>query len=267
MAQKQTAPKRKGWADPEARGYFDVSRGWAASLILLLPLLLIYELGAAYVVSRHSGAADLFKGPLSAFRGREVIVFNVIVIVVVAAAIAYLARRRELRAYYFPFMLIEGVAYGLALERTMVFLMPGVERIIEWARPTFGSAFFRLELGNDTAHTVLDAVIVAAGAGVYEEIIFRGILITALYFLLSDVLRVPAVAAGVASILVAAALFSAAHFVGPGAAGFEPEAFAYRLIAALVLSAIFITRGLGVAAYAHAVHNIVVALHPLLRAG
>lgn len=261
MANPNEVPGPKGWAEVGEEGYLAASRGWAAALIFLLPLLLLYEVGVAAVVARRTGAEVLFKGPLAVFTGRQVVVFNVILIVVVVAAIGYLARRRDLRPYFFPFMLIEGVAYGLALERLMAFLMPVVRRIIETTRPPTA---LLLAAPPANSHHVLEAVVSAAGAGVYEEVLFRGILITALFFVLHDLFRAPAAPAGVVSILGSAALFSMMHFLGPAGEPFAADKFAHRLIAGLILSGIFLTRGLGIAAYAHAVHNVVVALqHPL----
>lgn len=255
MAKDDTRPKRKGWADDDAHGYFGVSRGWAAGLMMILPLLVLYEISVTLLhsVDAYAAAEEWLKWPLGALEGREVIVFNMIVIIAVTAAIAHLVRRRELKPYIFPFMLLESAAYALILLSIQQPIMDASE--VLFRAPAVGAALPTVLAAGGTTGNVISDIVSTTGAAVYEEIIFRGVLMTALFFLLYDALKAPAVVAGAISIVAAAALFSALHCMGDSGA-FEPSRFGFRLSAALILSGLFLVRGIGVAVYTHAIFNV-----------
>jgi len=61
----------------------------------------------------------------------------------------------------------------------------------------------------------------------------------------------------VAAVLASLA-FSAAHHLGPAGESMVPIVFYFRTVAGLVFSALYLTRGLGIAVGAHAGYNILV---------
>ncbi|MDA1261180.1 MAG: CPBP family glutamic-type intramembrane protease [Planctomycetota bacterium] len=97
----------------------------------------------------------------------------------------------------------------------------------------------------------------AAGAGLYEELLFRGLLLgggVLLLFLLARLLGwSPAVRPALVALALALSslIFAWAHRVGDPLA-FIPEVFAFRALAGLVFGGVFLLRGLAVAAWAHA---------------
>jgi len=66
--------------------------------------------------------------------------------------------------------------------------------------------------------------------------------------------------AAVCSALVAALLFSLFHYVGPAADRFTWPSFLQRTAGGLYFSALFVTRGFGVTAAAHAFYDMLVGL-------
>lgn len=103
---------------------------------------------------------------------------------------------------------------------------------------------------------------VAAGAGLYEELLFRAALLSACAALFA---RLPGLrgrdrllSLGLA-VLVTAALFSAAHALGDPQA-LEGPVFVYRFLAGGLLGVLYLARGLAVVAYAHATYDAVVML-------
>jgi len=230
-----------GAASAQGRpGYLELSRSLATSFLFILPLLMVYELGLA----TESAAAEVVKWPLLVFfERRAALAFNVLVAVGMVVAVAVLRKRDRLRPAVFLPMFMESALYALLLAPLLWF---GVRRHLyvpdlAWPKEGF-----------------LHGAAVAAGAGVYEELLFRGALLGSLCFIGERALKIHSWLAVPGAILVSAAVFSLMHFVGMGGEPFDPERFVFRLVAGLVLSGIFLARGLGIAAYAHAIHNVLV---------
>lgn len=105
----------------------------------------------------------------------------------------------------------------------------------------------------------------AAGAGLYEELLFRGLLLGGLAVLLRGGLaglglREPArpFAPGLA-LFLSSACFALAHAAGdPGA--LAGPVLAYRFLAGMVLGLLFLLRGLAVAAWAHFTYDALLLL-------
>ena len=113
---------------------------------------------------------------------------------------------------------------------------------------------------------VLVDIVSGIGAGIYEELIFRLVLICLLMLILQDVLKFPKTHSIVISVLVSAALFSIHHNFFPlngtiemGEA-FSPTKFIFRAMAGVYFAIIFALRGFGVAAGTHAFYDIIAAL-------
>ncbi len=96
----------------------------------------------------------------------------------------------------------------------------------------------------------------ALGAGIYEELVFRLLLIGGLAWLLAEAFRVPRPAALWTAAALAAVLFSLCHFKPMGAEPFAWNSFWFLLAAAGYLSVVFVERGLGVATGCHVAYNL-----------
>ena len=118
--------------------------------------------------------------------------------------------------------------------------------------------------GRDAQNQPLLANIVTGiGAGIYEELVFRLILICLLMLLLQDVLRLNHKNSIVLSVLISAALFSAHHhidfFTGRLNATdpFNWTRFAFRTLAGIYFAILFAIRGFGITAGTHTFYNII----------
>jgi len=98
----------------------------------------------------------------------------------------------------------------------------------------------------------------ALGAGAYEELLFRLLLIGGGALLLGKVFLWGRQASVGVMLVISSLLFAAAHHVGPLGEPFESYSFLYRAVCGLLLGVVFLTRGLGVAAWTHAVYNALV---------
>jgi len=113
------------------------------------------------------------------------------------------------------------------------------------------------------SHSLMANVVTGVGAGIYEELVFRLILICLLMVLLQDVGGVSHKNAIVLSVLISAALFSAHHHIISvnGHLGlsspFNWTEFVFRTLAGVYFAVLFAIRGFGITAGTHAFYDII----------
>ena len=116
---------------------------------------------------------------------------------------------------------------------------------------------------NGQSQPLLANIITGIGAGIYEELVFRLILICIFMLLLQDVLGLSNTISIIFSVLASAALFSAHHHIDfisgqPNIADpFNWTRFAFRTIAGIYFAILFAFRGFGITAGTHAFYNII----------
>lgn len=116
---------------------------------------------------------------------------------------------------------------------------------------------------NGREHPLLANIITGIGAGIYEELVFRLILICIFMLLLQDVFGLSHTISIIFSVLASAALFSAHHhidFISGQLNTTDPfnwTRFAFRTIAGIYFAILFAFRGFGITAGTHAFYNII----------
>jgi hypothetical protein len=114
--------------------------------------------------------------------------------------------------------------------------------------------------------SLLADIVTGIGAGIYEELLFRLILICALMLLLQDVIGINQHSAVIVAVLLSAALFGAHHHIDflTGRANqsdlFDWSKFAFRTMAGVYFAALFAIRGFGITAGTHAFYDIIATL-------
>jgi hypothetical protein len=109
-------------------------------------------------------------------------------------------------------------------------------------------------------------IVTGIGAGIYEELVFRLILICLLMILFQDILRLDKDIAVILSILISAVLFSVHHhffFVNGHLGHGEPFVwitFLFRMLAGIYFAVIYTLRGFGIVAGTHAFYDIIAAV-------
>lgn len=131
-----------------------------------------------------------------------------------------------------------------------------------WASMLMGIArlqdrFWPLTLAN--GESVVARIIAYCGAGLYEEVLFRLLLLPALAWLITQ-FGAGAASATTQAIVLSSLLFSLAHYVGPLGDVFNPYSFTFRFLAGLFFAALFSVRGFGIAAGSHAAYDMLVGL-------
>jgi hypothetical protein len=243
-----------------ATGYWTASRAPRHSLTLALPLLLLYE-AFAFALSREqmgavrNGADVLLKSLFLSMGGRHgVAIFGILLMAVGAfLVIRDLRRGGAIRPAVLGLMLLESAAYAAVLGFVISFL-------------TTVLLSGRLPLaiqGNTGGLAQFDLptqLMISLGAGLYEELLFRVLLVTGLAALARVLLGWRPLAAGVFAAVVGALIFSGFHYIGHYGDVFTLSSFTFRAIAGLVFSGMYLTRGFGITAWTHALYDVFLSL-------
>jgi membrane protease YdiL (CAAX protease family) len=96
------------------------------------------------------------------------------------------------------------------------------------------------------------------GAGIYEELLFRLILLSFVLWAF-HCLSVPRAGRVLLAVLLTSLLFSAAHYVG-GRETVLWFSFLFRFLAGVFFAVLFLYRGFGIAVGAHAGYDLLVGL-------
>jgi len=97
------------------------------------------------------------------------------------------------------------------------------------------------------------------GAGVYEEVMFRLLLVPAA-FLVFRMFEFPSKLAAVMAAISTSFLFAVAHHIGPSAEALNLFAFSFRAAAGLFFASIFLLRGFGITVGCHAAYDLLVGV-------
>ena len=224
--------------------YWRYSRSAYYSAVAALPLLVIYEVLIVLSQSRYwsiRNAADVWiRTFLMAFDLQaQHITF---VLIGISLALIPIAKSRargiKLKTNYFALMFAECLAFSLVLGVVL-------QSILQLGGLSSGGP----------GSGLMQNLALSVGAGLFEEIIFRVILLNLLFLLLSPLLRKKVVAAAV-SVLLASFLFSLSHYVGTMADTWQLYSFMFRWVAGLLFTVLYFVRGFAITAYTHALYDI-----------
>jgi hypothetical protein len=101
---------------------------------------------------------------------------------------------------------------------------------------------------------------ISLGAGLYEELLFRVLLVGGLAWLARRLFGWRGGAAGLFATLLGALVFSAFHYIGPYGDRLELTSFLFRTIAGVLFSALYLLRGFGITAWTHALYDVFLTL-------
>lgn len=238
------------------KGYWRTSKTHRYSLVFALPLLALYELLAA--LQPHdprggeirNGADVILREAFAAVAGaRGGLLFGICLIGGSLWLVGRDVRKSGLPTRW-------GVFAGMALEAALLALACGfvvsavTAQLLGLLAATQGAG------GGVAGMPWSMRLMISLGAGLYEELLFRVILVSALGQLCRRVFGMGEWSAGAVAVVVGAAVFSAFHYVGPYGDPFEVRSFVYRLIAGLFFSALYLLRGFGITAWTHALYDV-----------
>ena len=219
--------------------YFNRSERPLHSLAFLLPLIAVYELGSRFSPSRLI-AFDLLHRFFDFFGASAQIVPALAVVGILLTWHVARGDRWDVHV---------GTVLGMSVESVLL-AVPLLVLSVAFAR---WHVRIPLYAGEGTWR---DQAIIAVGAGVYEELVFRLAGLTLLHLVLVDVLRMPKGRAGVLMVVSSAVLFSLYHYLGVET--FSWRTCVFRAAAGIYFGAIFLCRGFGVTAGCHAAYDVLV---------
>lgn len=237
-------------AYPPSR-YWRAARAPRYSVTFALPLLVAYEalaLGLSHdsITGVRNGADVLLKSVFVLLGGRDGLLAFGVLLVGSGLVLVWKDRRRSgpVEGLVFLFMAIEAVLYALVFG-----LVVGV----------LTGLLLRLAVGSEGLGFATQLMI-SLGAGIYEELLFRVLLVGALGWSARRLFGWGAGAAGTFAALLGALIFSAFHYVGPYGDRLELASFTFRAIAGVMFSGLYLLRGFGITAWTHALYDVLLAL-------
>jgi membrane protease YdiL (CAAX protease family) len=223
-----------------------------ASLVLLLPLLVLDEIGTRHFASDPFAGTEhriiAFKLMQDFFRLFGASGRYLPALAIVGILLAWHIARND------PWRVKPGTLTGMTLEGAFL----GLPLL------AVGILGLRYLMTGGSGADWRGMIVLSIGAGIYEELVFRLIAFTLLQLLLVDLLELPKLWAGVATVLAASLMFSLYHYLGNEP--FHWHSFAFRTIAGIYFGIVFLFRGFGITAFSHASYDVcVVALRCLAR--
>ncbi len=225
--------------------YFVRSQQPLHALVFLLPLIIVYELGVIYLPPANSLAARTWvQSFLEMFGAVGEFLPGLAVIAVLLSW--HVARRDPWRidVPLYAGMWFESVA--LALPLLLLGLLASARPATAMMLAAGGGGGWQAELVS------------SIGAGVYEELVFRLVVIAVIHLVLVDVLAMPPGRGAAIAIIGSALFFAVSHFNTHNV--FNWAKFAFYLAAGLYFAVIYVLRGFGIVAATHALYDVFVIL-------
>ena len=239
--------------------YWQASRAPRYSLLFALPLLIIYQVLAAIAPAGPGGVivrngADvmlqsIFVWVAGAWGPR---IFLLCLIGVGAWLIARDVRsnRTSIRPTLLAGMLLESTCLALVFGIVVAILTAAVLG----SPPPMAIGFVQQHIGR------LTLLMISIGAGIYEELLFRVLLVGLIAWTAHKVLGWRPLVAGIVAAVLGALIFSAFHYIGPYGDRWDVYSFVFRSIAGLFFSGLYLLRGFGITAWTHALYDVFLLL-------
>ncbi|NOZ01476.1 MAG: CPBP family intramembrane metalloprotease [Deltaproteobacteria bacterium] len=237
------------------KGYLAATRSPMVAGVVTLPLLLLYNVGLMVPGNKTVNAADLFTTILIGQVGKYgFLAINGVLVCASVAVMVVLTKRGLFRPKYWLTLCLEGLALGLVMGHAVMFIM--------------GSAHL-LSTAQGHHYSVAQSLSLSAGAGYWEELVFRLVMIGGPIAMARRVYLKKGVgkravqvskvvAVGTLAVIFSSLVFSLSHYLG--SESIDGFTFSYRAISGVVFAAIFLVRGFAVAAYTHFLYDVVVFL-------
>ena len=226
--------------------YWRSTRSPLYSFLFTVPLFLIYEIGIFLTSSDdmfvlRNGADALMRQILATFGITGL--YWVGVIFFIGFIITFILQRKfweetQIHSDYFLLMTVESVGWSVLIY----FFMTNVY----------------LLLMNPTGSMLVQQVTLAVGAGIYEEFLFRVLLIAGISVILGFIFQWSDKSRNWAAMVIAAGIFSSFHFIGEYGDFFSFNIFMVRFLAGIALGTLYFLRGFGITGWSHAVYDLIV---------
>ena len=234
---KKKATKKDGPVSRVGR-YVRLSRSLAASYVFIVPLLAAHQVGLMAYPDARNGTTPIYEELFHKVHWIGAVVLNLLLLSMLCFAIFRTRdERRHVRGMY-AWMFFESTVWAASL-----YVIAIVTRPLFLALP---------EVGRNLT--------IAVGAGIFEEFLFRFLLLGGIGMLLIRGLGAPRTGALTVALVLSSVVFSFAHHAASGIGNEEWNLgiFLLRTFLGALLGALYCWRGLGVVVYTHALYNVAV---------
>ena len=232
------------------KNYFANTHTLLYSFLFSLPLFLVYE--TLIIISQPNSehvvriSVDVWMKAIFSSLGVNAVSFSLLLMMLIGIFILYKERERlkEIRFKYFPVLIVESIFYAIVIAL--------LSSALTAALLNFSSSDPATQL------SYMQKLALSLGAGLYEELFFRVILVTLFIYLFNRLFNNKKWASVTAAVTLSALLFSAVHYMGDMGDFFTLNSFFYRFLFGLMLNGLYVSRGFGVAAWTHAIYDVLV---------
>ncbi|MGD0516232.1 MAG: CPBP family intramembrane glutamic endopeptidase [Thermoguttaceae bacterium] len=224
-----------------AEYYWVQSRRPVVSLVFIAPLLAIYEAGV--LIWGVQNGADAWMRQFLDLMGFSQHWLLPLLTVCVLLGWHYLTHE--------PWRFSPGVLSPMVAECLLLAICLQVVLVFQGT--------LLLSTGQASGPSIAAKMVGYLGAGIYEELLFRLILLSATLWLIRRWWTAQNLSL-VLAVLVSSLIFAAAHYVGGAGDDFHWFSFLFRFMAGVFFSILFIYRGFGIAVGAHAAYDILAIL-------
>ncbi|MDA9935503.1 CPBP family intramembrane metalloprotease [Candidatus Marinimicrobia bacterium] len=232
--------------------YFSTSRSYFYSFLFTIPLFFVYEISILFlskddIIVVRNGADFLMRNILESFDIYGLYALGFVFFFGFALSFIFFIKadkKKELKSNFLFFMFIESVLWSFILYLML--------------------SKFMLVLMNPMGKMILQQVTLAIGAGIYEEFLFRVLLIAGLTRLLGFIFLWKQLSRKIVALIISGGIFSAFHFMGEYGDFFSMELFLLRFFAGIILGVLYLFRGFGITAYTHSIYDLIVLIRMTL---
>lgn len=229
--------------------YLSATSSLKYGFVMSLPLLVLYEVLIA-LTTPDSGvtvrlSTDIWIKSIAGLFGVSTLKFTVFIVLTMGLLVWFKSKDNPvtLHGKFLVYMILESAVWAVVLW----WLVSGTIGAVFAFAPDGES----LSLGQQFA--------LSLGAGLYEELVFRVLLVPALVVVFAK-FGFGAKGSVFAGIVFGALLFSAVHYMGSMGDVFTLQSFTFRFLFGMALNALLMLRGFGIAAWTHSLYDVMVIL-------
>ena len=224
------------------------------SLLLVAPLVVSYEAGVLWLEETapgtvRTGADTWMRQALSSLGLSDHWLLPLLLVVI-------LLSWQVVSFYNWRFS--PGILAGMMIESVVwAVMLLGISRLIDFGFLYLEQTRPLLAIDPGGAEPSISSLIGYMGAGVYEETLFR-LMLVPIFFGTLRLLQMPQVLASALAVTGSALLFALAHHAGSPGEPFTWFAFIFRWMAGVFFAWVFVLRGFGIAVGTHTMYDILV---------
>jgi hypothetical protein len=250
-------PEAEVWLEEHRPcSYWEATRRPFPSLLFVGPMVLGYEVAVLFAsgadaMSLRSGADAWMRRGLAAAGLSDPWFLPLLLVVILMGWQISRSHDWRFSPTILGGMIAESVIWAIALL--------GLGRLIDLGFSYLDQARMPvLAAGSPGAAPGLNAWIGYLGAGIYEEALFR-LMMVPVFFATLRLLQMPQVLASSWAVTASALLFALAHHAGTPGEPFTWYVFIFRWMAGVFFAWVFVLRGFGIAVGTHTAYDILVS--------